>query len=165
MSADRVSATRTAGTRDSSDAQPARPARPFHPDGAARASDERGSAAAQVLVPLARTTFMQAEPLGSQRALASHALDAVARIVHVTATEQRGIGACVEVSVGLADGERLRVLVRLEGRDVDVSLVASPALASALAVGGRVLAARLARRGVRVRSCRVVLATARGGRR
>jgi hypothetical protein len=74
------------------------------------------------------------------------------------------MGACVDVSVGLG-GERLRVLVRLEGGDVDVSLVASPELATALAVGGRVLAARLAARGLRVRSCRVVTATARGGRR
>jgi hypothetical protein len=163
MSADRVSATRPAEGRDSSDALPARPARPFRSDGHGSAQGERG-AAAPPLEPFDLPTQQQSEPLGPQPALASRALDAVARVAHVTATGQRGIGACVDVSVGLGDGERLRVLVRLEGREVDVSLVASPALASALAVGGRALAARLAALGVRVRSCRVVPA-ARGGRR
>jgi hypothetical protein len=165
MSADRVTASRPAEARDSSDARPASPARPFRADGSGKAPDERDGADAPVLVPLALPMHLQAEPLGSGRALASRALDSVARVVHVTATDHRRIGACIDVSVGLGNGERLRVLVRLEGRDVDVSLVASPALASALAVGGRALAARLAARGVRVRSCRVVPATGRGGRR
>jgi hypothetical protein len=88
-------------------------------------------------------------------------VERIERVVSLADAAEAPIGGAVGTAIRLRGGESVELSVRSLALGVEVRVAAPQALAAALSAGSDRLRARLGRRGVRLRACRVV---ARGAR-
>ncbi len=94
-----------------------------------------------------------ATPMDDERAPTSTVLDRIEAASRLAIVDVSGPG--VTASIRLRNGDRVELAVRAHPLGVEIHMVAPPALAAVLVRERSTIDARLAVRGIRLRSCRV----------